>query len=136
VTAPQASPRPDPRGDLFDATCATRLLLDRLGTKWTSMAIKRLAEASPAEVRFADLRRRMPGVSSKMLAQTLRSLERDGLVSRRVEPTVPPRVYYGLTEMGRTLEAPLDAVRDWAESHMAAVDRAAAEWDSRRHTSP
>ncbi|MET7544063.1 helix-turn-helix domain-containing protein [Streptomyces sp. NPDC005507] len=80
------------RGDLFDPKCPTRQLLDRIGTKWTSMAVKTLTDAAPDEVRFAELRRRMPGVSQKMLSVTLRSLMRDGLVSRRVEPTVPPRV--------------------------------------------
>lgn len=112
------------RGDLFSPQCPTRRLLDRIGTKWTSMAIKVLAEASPDEVRFAELRRRMPGVSQKMLSATLQSLTRDGLVDRRVEPTVPPRVHYRLTPLGLSLEGPLAAVRAWAEEHMAEIDRA------------
>jgi DNA-binding HxlR family transcriptional regulator len=82
------------RGDLFAPDCPTRRLLDRLGTKWVSMVVKLLAEAAPGEVRFAELQRRMPGVSQKMLSVTLQSLSRDGLVARRVEPTVPPRVHY------------------------------------------
>ncbi|HEY2694208.1 MAG TPA: helix-turn-helix domain-containing protein [Pseudonocardiaceae bacterium] len=114
------------RGDLFDPQCPTRQLLDRIGTKWTSMAVKVLAEAVPGEVRFAELRRRMPGVSQKMLSVTLHSLVRDGLVARRVEPTVPPRVHYRLTELGLSLEAPLAALRAWAEQHMAEIDRANA----------
>lgn len=88
------------RGDLFDPQCPTRRLLDRIGTKWTSMAVKVLAEASPDEVRFAELQRRMAGVSQKMLSVTLQSLTRDGLVDRRVEATVPPRVHYRLTPLG------------------------------------
>ncbi|MFI6582666.1 winged helix-turn-helix transcriptional regulator [Embleya sp. NPDC050493] len=112
------------RGDLFDPQCPTRRLLDRIGTKWTSMTIKVLAEASPQEVRFAELQRRMAGVSQKMLSVTLQGLARDGLVSRRVEASVPPRVYYGLTPLGTTLEEPLAALREWAEEHMAEVDRA------------
>lgn len=112
------------RGDLFDPQCPTRQLLDRIGTKWTSMAVKVLAQAAPDEVRFAELRRRMPGVSQKMLSVTLRSLTRDGLITRRVEPTVPPRVYYRLTELGLSLEAALATVRAWAEEHMAEIDRA------------
>ncbi|GAA4499191.1 helix-turn-helix domain-containing protein [Actinoallomurus oryzae] len=112
------------RGDLFDPACPTRRLLDRIGTKWTSMAVKVLAEASPHEVRFAELRRRMPGVSQKMLSATLQSLTRDGLVSRRVEPTVPPRVHYRLTDLGLSLEGALATVRAWAEEHMAEIDRA------------
>ncbi|WP_040405971.1 winged helix-turn-helix transcriptional regulator [Amycolatopsis nigrescens] len=114
------------RGDLFDPECPTRQLLDRIGTKWMSMAVKVLAEAAPHEVRFAELRRRMPGVSQKMLSVTLHSLVRDGLVARRVEPTVPPRVHYRLTELGLSLETPLAALRTWAEQHMAEIDRANA----------
>ncbi|UOZ10582.1 helix-turn-helix domain-containing protein [Amycolatopsis sp. WQ 127309] len=112
------------RGDLFDPKCPTRRLLDRIGTKWTSMAVKVLAEAEPGEVRFAELQRRMPGVSQKMLSVTLQSLTRDGLVARRVEATVPPKVHYRLTDLGRSLEVPLAALRDWAEENMVAVDRA------------
>ena len=104
------------RGDLFDPACPTRQLLDRIGTKWTSMAIKVLAEAD--EVRFAELQRRMPGVSQKMLSVTLRSLVRDGLVARRVEAATSPRVHYRLTDLGRSLEVPLAAMRAWAEEHM------------------
>lgn len=83
----------DRRGDLFDPDCPTRRLLDRIGTKWTSMAIKVLAESD--EVRFAELRRRMPG-----------------------------RVHYRLTDLGRSLEVPLSAMRAWAEEHMAEINRA------------
>ncbi|MFF3571590.1 winged helix-turn-helix transcriptional regulator [Nocardia jiangxiensis] len=117
MTAPTGS-----RGDLFDPGCPTRRLLDRLGTKWVSMVVKLLAEAAPEEVRFAELRRRMPGVSQKMLSVTLRDLTRDGLVARRVEPTVPPRVHYRLTELGASLEVPLSALRAWAQDHMAEID--------------
>ncbi|WP_405498525.1 winged helix-turn-helix transcriptional regulator [Nocardia sp. NBC_00511] len=118
------------RGDLFDSQCPTRQLLDRVGTKWTSMAVKVLAQADPGEVRFAELRRRMPGVSQKMLSVTLQSLVRDGLATRRVEPTVPPRVHYRLTELGLSLEVPLAALRVWAEDHMAEIDRANASNDA------
>ena len=110
------------RGDLFDPQCPTRQLLDRVGTKWTSMAVKTLADAAPDEVRFAELKRRMPGVSQKMLSVTLRNLTRDGLVSRRVEPTVPPRVFYRLTGLGLSLEVALAGLRTWAEEHMAEID--------------
>lgn len=112
------------RGDLFAPGCPTRQLLDRLGTKWVSMVVKLLAEAAPGEVRFAELQRRMPGVSQKMLSVTLQSLTRDGLVARRVEPTVPPRVHYRLTDLGLSLENPLAALRAWAEQHMAEIDAA------------
>jgi DNA-binding HxlR family transcriptional regulator len=126
VTSSPARTAKGERGDLFDPQCPTRRLLDRIGTKWTSMAVKVLAEANPDEVRFAELRRRMPGVSQKMLSATLQTLTRDGLIARRVEPTVPPRVYYQLTGLGRSLEVALAVVRAWAEEHMAEIDRANA----------
>ena len=111
-------------GDLFSPACPTRQLLDRIGDKWTSMLVKVLAEVHPGELGFAELRRRAPGVSHKMLSQTLQNLRRDGLVTRRVDPTVPPRVYYALTELGLSLDAPLAAVRAWAEQHMREIDAA------------
>lgn len=119
------------RGDLFDPLCPTRDLLDRIGTKWTSMLIKLLAAAPEGEVRFAELRRRAAGISQKMLSATLRQLERDGLVTRRVEPTVPPRVHYSLTPLGRSLQEPLAVLRDWAETHMPAIDDARDAYDAR-----
>ncbi|HEY3559484.1 MAG TPA: helix-turn-helix domain-containing protein [Kribbella sp.] len=109
------------RGDLFDPACPTRKLLDRVGTKWTSMVVKVLAEAG--ELRFAELRRRVPGVSQKMLSVTLQNLAADGLVARRVEDTVPPRVHYRLTPLGESLEIPLAALRQWAEANMWKIDR-------------
>ncbi|MEU8577208.1 winged helix-turn-helix transcriptional regulator [Streptomyces asoensis] len=115
--------RPGERGDLLDPLCPTRRLLDRIGTKWTSMVVKMLAEEAPGELRFAELRRRIPGISQKMLSVTLHSLVRDGLVARRVEPTVPPAVHYRLTELGLSLEGPLAALRVWAETHMPEIDR-------------
>lgn len=122
------------RGDLFDPACPTRKLLDRVGTKWTVMIVKLLDEAAQddtasdeaggGELRFAALDRRMPGVSHKMLSQTLRSLGEDGLVARRVEASVPPRVFYSLTPLGRSLAVPLALLRDWAEEHVAEIDAA------------
>ncbi|MFJ4094612.1 winged helix-turn-helix transcriptional regulator [Kitasatospora sp. NPDC089913] len=107
---------------MLNPLCPTRRLLDRLGTKWTSMAVKVLAEEAPDELRFAELRRRIPGISQKMLSVTLQSLVRDGLVARRVEPTVPPAVHYRLTDLGLSLEGPLSALRHWAETHMSLID--------------
>ncbi|AHI01989.1 helix-turn-helix domain-containing protein [Kutzneria viridogrisea] len=118
------------RGDLLDPACPTRRLLDRIGTKWVSMIVKLLAE-SAGELRFAELRRAARGISQKMLAQTLHGLERDGLVARRVEPSVPPAVHYSLTELGRSLVAPLNVVREWAEANMAAIDSARTHYDQR-----
>lgn len=121
--ADEPSRRSGERGDLLDPNCPTRQLLDRIGTKWTSMVVKVLAETDPGELRFAELRRRVPGISQKMLSVTLQSLVRDGLVARRVEPTVPPAVHYRLTELGLSLEIPLSALRAWAETHMPEIDR-------------
>lgn len=118
------------RGDLFSPSCPTRHLLDRIGDKWTSMAVKVLAEAHPQEVRFADLGRRMPGVSHKMLSATLRNLARDGLVTRRVEATVPPSVHYRLTDLGLSLDEPLAVLREWAEANMVAVREHGRQWDA------
>ncbi len=86
------------------------------------MVVKVLAEAAPDELRFAELRRRVPGISQKMLSVTLQSMARDGLVARRVEPTVPPAVHYRLTGLGLSLEGPLSILRDWAETHMPEID--------------
>lgn len=121
------SPAPGERGvtgDLFSPACPTRELLDRIGDRWTSMLVKVLAEVYPEERGFADLRRAAPGISHKMLSQTLRRLTADGLVARRVEPAVPPRTWYSLTALGRTLDGPLAAVRSWAEANMPAVQEA------------
>ncbi|QCO98444.1 helix-turn-helix transcriptional regulator [Arthrobacter sp. 24S4-2] len=106
-------------GDLFDAACPTRLLLDRVGSKWTVMVVLLLAED---ELRFGELRRRMPGVSQKMLTRALRQLEDDGLAHRRVEPVSPPAVHYSLTARGTTLVAPLQGLKRWAEENMSNVE--------------
>ncbi|MGC5255796.1 winged helix-turn-helix transcriptional regulator [Gordonia sp. DT218] len=110
-----------PHGDLLDAQCPTRWLLDRLGGKWVSMIIKLLGDSS-AEMRFSHLQQHMPGVTHKMLSQTLKQLVADGLVERRVEDSVPPAVHYRLTPLGDSLSAPLAALRNWAESHMHEID--------------
>jgi len=109
------------RGDLFSPECPTRQILDRVGTKWTSMIMEALSASG--ELRFGELRRGIPGVSQKMLSSTLQSLVLDGLVARRVEDTVPPRVHYRLTELGASLEVPLAALRSWAEEHAGEIDR-------------
>jgi DNA-binding HxlR family transcriptional regulator len=101
------------------------------GGAWTSMLIKLLAQVPESEVRFAELRRGAPGISQKMLTATLRQLERDGLVARRVEATVPPRVHDSLTALGRPLDEPLAAIRDWAETHTATIDDAREAYDAR-----
>lgn len=116
---------------MLDPGCPTRRLLDRVGSKWTALAIRALAVASPNELRFAELKRQMPGVSQKMLSVTLRSLQRDGLVDRRVVDTAPPSVFYRLTDLGLSLEVPLAALREWAEVHMPDVDDNMQAFDAR-----
>jgi DNA-binding HxlR family transcriptional regulator len=98
------------------------------------MAVTVLNDDHPGEVRFAEIRRRIPGISQKMLAQTLRSLERDSLIERRVEATSPPRVHYRLTPLGVSLTDPIARLREWAEANMAVIDDAGAAWDNRSGT--
>nr|BFE61100.1 hypothetical protein GCM10020063_056260 [Dactylosporangium thailandense] len=93
------------------------------------MAVLSLASVQ-GELRFTELKRRMAGISQKMLAQTLKSLERDGLVARRVEATTPPRVHYRLTELGTSLVPPLLALRAWAEQNMRQVQDNATAFDA------
>ena len=106
------------RYNAYAASCPTRQALDRIADKWTVLIIGLLGQRPH---RFGELLRGIDGISQKMLTQTLRSLEFDGLVSRRVEPTVPVTVEYSLTATGRTLTEPLDAIRRWAEQHVEAV---------------
>jgi DNA-binding HxlR family transcriptional regulator len=112
--------------DVYSAPCPSRAALDRIADKWTALLVGALFFGPR---RFSELRADVDGISEKMLTQTLRSLERDGLVDRQVHPGVPPRVDYSLTELGRTLEAPLAAVRDWAERHINAIESARLHHD-------
>ncbi len=115
-------------GDVYASNCPTRQVLDRIGDKWTALVIGMLEEGPK---RFSELRRAIGGISQKMLTQTLRSLERDGLVNRTVYAEVPPRVEYELTPLGETLCTPIAAIRQWAEANIAEVAAAQAAYDSR-----
>ncbi|WP_371134418.1 winged helix-turn-helix transcriptional regulator [Phreatobacter sp.] len=108
------------------AECPTRRVLDRVADKWAVLILILLADGTK---RFNILKRMIGGVSQKMLSQTLKSLERDGLVSRRVIPTVPVTVEYSITPLGRTLHAAVDPLRIWAETHIAAVEAAQKRYD-------
>lgn len=112
--------------DVYAETCPTRHVLDLVGDKWATLIVG-LLEDGPQ--RFAVLHRQIGGISQKMLTQTLRRLERDGLVLRTVYAEVPPRVEYTLTPLGRTLCEPLAALRNWAEDHIAAVQEAQQQYD-------
>lgn len=101
--------------DVYIAACPSRQALDRIADRWTTLIIGQLAERPH---RFGELRRAINGISQKMLTQTLRGLERDGLVSRRVLPTTPVAVEYALTPLGETLIAPMAAIHAWAEAHV------------------
>ena len=115
-------------GNVYASDCPTRQVLDRIGDKWTALIIGVLEDGTQ---RFSELQRSVGGISQKMLTQTLRSLERDGLVNRTVYAEVPPRVEYELTPLGETLCAPLTAVRQWAEANIAEVAAAQTAYDSR-----
>ena len=107
--------------NVFDPACPTRAVLDRIGDRWTVLVVLVLLSGTR---RFGELRDAIPGVSPKVLTATLRALERDGLVVRHVYAEVPPRVDYTLTQLGRSLEAPLQAIRSWAETNMPAIEAA------------
>ena len=105
---------------VLDGSCGSRAVLDRIADKWTALVIRVLAGGTK---RHGELQREIPGVSQKMLTQTLRSLESDGLVARKVHPVVPPRVEYSLTPLGRSLIEPLNAICLWAERHLPELER-------------
>jgi DNA-binding HxlR family transcriptional regulator len=112
----------------YDAACPTRMILDRIGDKWAVLVLGLL---EPGPVRFNQLRRNIDGLSQKMLSQTLKSLERDGLVERRAFATVPVTVEYSITPLGHTLAATLESLRLWAEAHIADVVAAQKRYDAR-----
>ncbi|RYB91264.1 transcriptional regulator [Nocardioides glacieisoli] len=106
------------RGDAFDPDCPTRVVLDRIGDKWTVLVIGSLEDGS---LRFSELRARIGGVAPKVLTQTLRAMERDGLLTRTVHAQVPPRVDYELTPLGASLTGPIATLTDWAETHLTQI---------------
>jgi DNA-binding HxlR family transcriptional regulator len=108
-------------------------LIGRVADKWTMMVIEALTEHG--EVRFTRLSEMVPGISYKMLTQTLRQMEREGLVARTVHPVVPPKVEYRLTTLGLSLSAAFCGVWIWAEEHLAEVETARAVFDSKRMSS-
>ena len=114
---------------VYMAQCPTRQVLDHIAGKWTGLILGRLQEA-PTK-RFSQLRREVGGISQKMLTQTLRSLERDGLVERTVHPEVPPRVEYALTPLGASLAEAVSAIRLWTEANFADVLEARERYEAR-----
>jgi DNA-binding HxlR family transcriptional regulator len=109
--------------DVFKLACPSREVFDRVGERWTSLVLLALQRGTQ---RFNQLRKQIEGISQKMLSQTLRGLERDGLVERHVYPTVPVTVEYTLTPLGRSLCEAIDVLRRWAYTHIEEMNAARA----------
>jgi DNA-binding HxlR family transcriptional regulator len=114
------------RWNMMDAGCPTRQVLDRVANKWTMLIIVALQGGT---MRFSELRRSVDGVTQKMLTQTLRGLERDGIVDREVIPTVPVTVRYTLTPLGHSLADAVSVIREWAYANMDAIEAARAVYE-------
>ncbi|WP_432075119.1 winged helix-turn-helix transcriptional regulator [Streptomyces wuyuanensis] len=142
MTAAQQRAQAKVEYDAFVAACPSRKLLDRISDKWVTLILAALGSDSPHEtgadcageprvMRYSELQRLLAGVSQKMLTQTLRSLERDGLVSRTVVPTVPVTVSYELTGLGLSLYETMRGLKAWAEAHMDDVLANRETYDTR-----
>lgn len=125
VTTQQTQP------DIFQENCLSRQVLQLIADQWTPLVISALNDGT---MRFGQLLKRIGGISKKMLTQTLREMERNGLVRRVVYPVVPPVVEYSLTPLGQTLVEPMNALRDWAYGHLQEVALARTAYDQRDHT--
>lgn len=115
---------------MYTDACPTRQVLDRIGDKWSVLVIGLLAGRT---MRFSELKRDIMGISQKMLTQTLRGLERDGLIRRTLYAEVPPRVEYALTPLGESLGGLVTALQHWADTHIDAVMTAQAQYDQTHH---
>jgi DNA-binding HxlR family transcriptional regulator len=115
------------RWNVLSAACPTRQVLGRVADKWTMLVITALSEQEV--LRFSELRRRVDGVTQKVLTQTLRGLERDGLVERTVFPTVPVTVQYRLTALGHSLGAAVNVIKAWTYENIEELERARSRYD-------
>lgn len=142
MTAAQKRARSKSEYDAFLAACPSRKLLERISDKWVTLIVTALATGGsrqpvdpcagePGSMRYSELSRVLAGVSQKMLTQTLRSLERDGLITRTVTPTVPVTVSYALTDLGLSLHELVREIKGWAETHMDEVLANRAAHDTR-----
>lgn len=141
LTAAQKRAQAKAEYDAFLASCPSRQLLDRISDKWVTLVLAALGSdgprpgedrvGEPRAMRYSELSRRLAGVSQKMLTQTLRSLERDGLLIRTVTPTVPVTVTYELTALGRSLHDVMRGIKAWAEAHMDEVLTNRDKYDTR-----
>ena len=112
--------------NVYNKNCPTRLILNRIADKWTVLIVGSLTQDIK---RFNQLRREIDGISQKMLTQTLRGMERDGLINRKVYATVPPKVEYSLTDLGGVLTQLLEEIRNWSEMNVAKVLQAQEKYD-------
>ncbi len=113
---------------LHGACVAVREVLNRVGDKWSVLIVQLLADGPK---RFSELRRAIEGISQRMLTLTLKGLERDGLITRTVYPTIPPRVEYELTDLGRTLRKPIQALAKWAQENREQIQLSRNQFDAR-----
>ncbi len=109
-------------------TCRAREVLQRVGDKWSVLAIDLLGQGT---LRFTEMHRAIDGITARMLTVTLRGLERDGIVTRTIHPVIPPRVEYALTPMGRTLLDTIGQLVSWTDSHLPEIEAARAAYDAR-----
>ncbi|MGH3585834.1 MAG: winged helix-turn-helix transcriptional regulator [Pseudonocardia sp.] len=144
TTAAQRRAEAKAQYDAFLAACPSRQLLDRVSDKWVALVLAALGSDGPRPgdetrheprpMRYSELSRRITGVSQKMLTQTLRSLERDGLLTRTVTPSVPVTVTYALTDLGLSLQRVMWNLKEWAEAHMDDVLTRRNDYDRRQHS--
>jgi DNA-binding HxlR family transcriptional regulator len=129
-------PLSEPAGELSGtsgpSTCRAREVLQRVGDKWSVLAIDLLGQGT---MRFTELNRAIDGITARMLTVTLRGLERDGIVTRTIHPVIPPRVEYALTPMGRTLLDTIGQLVTWTDSHLPEIEAARVAYDA-RHAAP
>lgn len=121
---------PPRRGDVSSPLCPTRVVLDHLTSRWGVLTL--IALLVDGTLRFSELRRRVGGVSEKMLAQTLQTLETDGFVHRRALPVIPPHVEYSLTPLGRDVAPKIMALTEWIETSLPRIERARARVKAQR----
>jgi DNA-binding HxlR family transcriptional regulator len=117
------------QADIYDPNCPSRVIADHATSRWGTLVLATLAGGT---LRFSELRRRVAGVSEKMLAQTLQALERDGLVHREVHPVIPPRVDYSLTPLGTQIAERVRGLFTWIEDNLPSLVAAQAAYDARR----
>ena len=118
-----------PEPEIFDANCPIQSVFDTIADKWSVIIIYALSQQE--QRRYSELQRKIGGISQKMLTQTLRKLEREGLVERHVYPVVPPKVEYSLTPVGQTLTELLKSFCQWAEAHGDEIEAARVRYDER-----